>query len=81
MGHGSGGELAYVACGALDAVIKTEQTLIHFAGGRAIIEEAGGVFVDFTGKRCPTYFDKTKKVNYIGTNKSLITELLKYLRA
>ena len=42
VGHGSGGELSYVVAGFLDAVVKTDQVLMHFAGGRAIVEEAGG---------------------------------------
>jgi myo-inositol-1(or 4)-monophosphatase len=78
VGHGSGAEISYVAGGHLDAVIKTDQTLMHFAGGRAIVEEAGGVFMDFNGNRCPTYFDKNKKVDYIATNKHLQDQIRKY---
>ncbi len=79
VGHGSGGELAYVAAGYLDAVIKTGQTLEHFAGGRAIVEEAGALFVDFSGKRAPTLFDKTIKIDYIATNRLLLDKLLKFV--
>ena len=77
VGHGSGGELSYVAAGFLDAVVKTDQSLMHFAGGRAIVEEAGGVFLDFTGNRAPTYVDRTKTTNYIAcANKELAQKIL-----
>jgi fructose-1,6-bisphosphatase/inositol monophosphatase family enzyme len=80
VGHGSGGELAYVASGRIDAVIKTDQTVMHFAGGRALVEEAGGVFIDFSGKRAPTYFDKSRSIDYIAaSNKILAEDLLRYL--
>lgn len=80
VGHGSGGELSYVAAGFLDAVIKTDQSLMHFAGGRAIVEAVGGEFVDFSGKRAPTYFDRNKTIDYIAcSNKILAKEILKYL--
>ena len=80
VGHGSGGELSYVAAGFLDAVIKTDQTLVHFAGGRAILEAAGGVFSDFNNKPAPFYFDKGKKIDYIAcSNKGLSSKILKYL--
>lgn len=80
VGHGSGGELSYVASGFLDAVIKTDQTLMHFAGGRAIIEAAGGVFNDFSNNEAPIIFDKNKKINYIAaSNKHLVSEILKVL--
>lgn len=78
VGHGSGAELSYVAAGFIDAVIKTDQTLEHFAGGRAVLEAAGGVFVDFLGKRAPTYFDKNKKINYVAcANIDLARAILK----
>lgn len=80
VGHGSGGELSYVAAGFLDAVIKTDQALVHFAGGRAVLECAGGVFIDFTGHPAPTYFDKDKTINYIAcSNLTLAREILSYL--
>lgn len=80
VGHGSGGELSYVAAGFLDAVIKTDQTLMHFAGGRAIIEESGGVFVDFSGKRAPTYLDRNKTTDYIAaSNIELAREIISYI--
>lgn len=79
VGHGSGGELAYVAAGFIDGLIKTNQALFHFAGGRAILEEADGVFVDFHGESAPTYLDKNKITDYIACNKSLTQELLKYV--
>ncbi len=79
VGHGSGGELAYVASGALDAVIKTDQTLMHFAGGRALVEEAGSMFIDFDGQKVPTYFDKNKKVDYIACTPELSQNLLSYV--
>ncbi len=78
VGHGSGGELAYVAAGFLDGLIKTDQTLTHFAGGRAILEVAGGVFLDFSGNRAPTYFDKEKTIDYIAANTHLEQKLLSY---
>lgn len=81
VGHGSGGELAYVAAGFLDAVIKTDQALMHFAGGRGIVEEAGGVFIDFNGKRAPTYFDRRKTIDYIAcANKTLAEEILSIMK-
>lgn len=81
VGHGSGGELSYVAAGFLDAVIKTDQALMHFAGGRAVLEGAGGVFIDFTGVPAPTYFDKDKTTNYIAcSNMVLAKEILSYLQ-
>ncbi len=76
VGHGSGGELGYVAAGYLDALIKTDQTIEHFSGGRAIAEEAGVEFIDFTGKPAPIYLDKQKKIDYIACNKNLIAQLL-----
>lgn len=80
VGHGSGGELSYVAAGFLDAVIKTDQAHMHFAGGRAIVEAAGGVFVDFSGNLAPTYFDKEKTTNYIAcANEKLAGEIRSYL--
>lgn len=79
VGHGSGGELSYVAAGHLDAVIKTDQALFHFAGGRAILEEAGGVFLDFEGEPAPTYLDKNKTIDYIACNKILVQKLRKYV--
>lgn len=80
VGHGSGGELAYVAAGFLDAVIKTDQALMHFAGGRAIVEEAGGVFVDFFGNPAPTFVDKSKTTNYIAAaNIDLAKEIIGYI--
>jgi len=79
VGHGSGAELSYVAAGYLDAVIKTDQALFHFAGGRAILEEAGGVFINFSGKPGPTYLDKNKTIDYIACNKNLAPVLLKYV--
>ena len=81
VGHGSGGELSYVAAGFLDAVIKTDQALMHFAGGRAVLEGAGGIFVDFTGHPAPTYFDKNKSINYIAcSNITFANEILSYLQ-
>lgn len=80
VGHGSGGELSYVAAGFLDAVIKTNQALMHFAGGRAIVEESGGVFVDFAGKRAPTHLEKNKTIDYIAcSNNELAQDLLSYI--
>ena len=80
VGHGSGGELSYVAAGFLDAVIKTDQALMHFAGGRAIMEEAGGVFVDFIGNPAPTFIDKNKTINYIAaSNIDLAKEIIGYI--
>jgi len=77
VGHGSGGELSYVAAGFIDAVIKTNQAIMHFAGGRAIIEEAGGVFVDFLGEQAPTYLDRNKTINYIAaSNLQLAKEII-----
>ena len=82
VGHGSGGELAYVAAGFLDAVIKTDQTIEHFAGGRALIECAGGTFVDFSGNTPPTFLDKDKRIDYIGcANKVLANKLLDFVAA
>jgi myo-inositol-1(or 4)-monophosphatase len=51
VGHGSGQELAYVASGRLDALIKTDQTAVHYSGGRALVEISGAKFYDFSGKR------------------------------
>lgn len=79
VGHGSGGELSYVACGFLDGLIKTNQALMHFAGGRAILEEAGGVFLDFSGQPVPTFLDRNKTTDYLACNKYLASELLKYV--
>lgn len=80
VGHGSGGELSYVAAGFLDAVIKTDQALMHFAGGRAVLEGAEGVFIDFAGRPAPTYFDKDKTVNYIAcSNPTLAKEIQSYI--
>lgn len=80
VGHGSGGELSYVPAGFLDVVIKTDQALMHFAGGRAVLEGAGGVFIDFAGHPAPTYFDKNKTTNYIAcSNLTLAREILSYL--
>jgi len=80
VGHGSGGELSYVSAGFLDAVIKTDQALMHFAGGRAIVEEAGGVFIDFMGKSAPIYLDKDKTTNYIAcSNMTLAKEIISFL--
>jgi myo-inositol-1(or 4)-monophosphatase len=76
VGHGSGGELSYVSAGFLEAVIKTDQALMHFAGGRAILQEAGGVFVDFSGKAAPTYFDRNKSTNYIACANQKLAELI-----
>ena len=76
---GTGGELSYVAAGYLDGLIKTNQALMHFAGGRAILEEAGGVFLDFSGKPAPTFLDRNKTIDYIACNKNLASELLKYV--
>lgn len=79
VGHGSGGELSYVASGYLDAVIKTKQTLMHFAGGQAIIEAAGGVFLNFKGENAPICFDRNKKIDYIAcSNIVLAKKILKY---
>lgn len=80
VGHGSGGELAYVASGTLDAVIKTDQTLMHFAGGRALVEEAGGIFIDFTGKKAPTYFNRQQKIDYIACTPGLKNSFLDYVQ-
>lgn len=74
VGHGSGGELSYVATGFIDSVIKTDQALMHFAGGRAIVEEAGGVFVDFEGKKAPTYFNKGKTTHYIASSNLVLAK-------
>lgn len=80
VGHGSGGELSYVAAGFLDAVIKTDQTLMHFAGGRAVLEASGGVFVDFSGNPAPTFIDKNKSTHYIAcANITLAMEIISYL--
>lgn len=77
--HGSGGELAYVAAGFIDGLIKTDQSLMHFAGGRAIVEEAGAAFIDFTGNPAPTYFRKDQFTDYIAANKEVAQALLKYV--
>ena len=80
VGHGSGGELAYTAAGGLDAVIKTDQTLVHFAGGRAVLEAAGGIFYNFNGEPVPVYFDKNKKVDYIAAaNKNTFNLIKNYI--
>ncbi|MFC1647112.1 inositol monophosphatase family protein [Patescibacteria group bacterium] len=78
VGHGTGSELSYVAAGHLDAVIKTDQELMHFAGGRVILEAAGGAFINFQGNNVRTFLDRNKKVNYIATNKHLQRKLLEY---
>ena len=74
VGHGSGGELSYVAAGFLDAVIKTDQSIMHFAGGRAIVEESGGVFLDFFGKNAPLFLDRQKHINYLACNNNLLAK-------
>lgn len=81
VGHGSGSELAYLASGVLDALIKTDQALMHFAGGRALVEEAGGAFIDFSGKRAPTYLDRDKTTDYIACNAKLAKQLLEFVEA
>lgn len=78
--HGSGCELANVAAGHLDGLIKTDQALTHFAGGRAILEAAGGAFIDFNGRRAPTYLDKNKSIDYVACAKPLAQLLLKYVK-
>ena len=79
VGHGSGGELAYVAAGFVDGVIKTDQALMHFAGGRAVVEAAGGEFIDFQGNRAPTYLDRNKTTDYIACTPKLKERLLKFI--
>lgn len=79
VGHGSGGELSYVAAGYLDGLIKTNQALMHFAGGRAILEEAGGVFLDFSGQPAQTFLDRNKMTDYLACNKYVVSELSKYV--
>jgi myo-inositol-1(or 4)-monophosphatase len=79
IGHGSGNELAYIAGGQLDALIKTSQSPEHYSGGRVILESVGGVFVDFQGHKIPVILDKNVKIDYIATNKYLLDKLLLYI--
>jgi len=44
-------DLAYVACGRFDAYYETTLHPWDIAGGIILIEEAGGVITDFSGKR------------------------------
>lgn len=44
-------ELAYVACGRLDAFFEQNLKPWDFAAGTILIEEAGGTVTDFEGKR------------------------------
>jgi myo-inositol-1(or 4)-monophosphatase len=74
--HGSGMELAYVASGSLEAVIKTGQTAEHYSGGRALVEMAGGVFVDLDGEKLPVITDRKTKIDYIAAANREIAGLL-----
>ena len=79
--HGSGAELAYVASGRLDALIKTDQTAVHYSGGRALVEIAGAKFCDFSGKRARVITDNREKVDYIAVRgERLLEEILGYVR-
>lgn len=80
VGHGSGGELGYVAAGYLDALIKTDQTIEHFSGGRAILEEAGGLFMDFSGEPAPIILNKESKIDYIACTPALKNSLLAFTK-
>lgn len=72
---GAAFELAYAACGFIDACIL-EAHPWDFAAGAVILEEAGGKVTDFEGN--PVDFTKDR-INLIGSNGSIHQEFLDIL--
>lgn len=67
-------DLAYTACGRLDGFFEMELQPWDFAGGKIILEEAGGKITDFNGKS----IDVCKPGPVIATNGFIHEEILKY---
>lgn len=60
-------ELAFVACGRLDAFFEQNLKPWDFAAGTILIQEAGGTVTDFDGNRPVPW----KNCNIIGSNKKV----------
>lgn len=71
-------EICLVACGKVDLLIKSRQSIWDFIAGKLIVEEAGGKITDFEGK---TNWDWSGKANnnLIITNSILHEQFLKEL--
>lgn len=65
----------YVACGRLDACIKTAKDIFADVGSKLIVEEAGGKFTDFENKEW-----NVKSKNAIISNKILHNQIYKFLK-
>jgi myo-inositol-1(or 4)-monophosphatase len=71
-------ELCYVASGIFDAFIDMRNMLrvTDIAASKLIVEEAGGVVTDGTGKPLSTELDVTKRVNMVASNGMVHDKLL-----
>ena len=73
--YGSMGiDLAYCACGKIDALLSCESNLYDYAPGMLLLKEAGGIVTNFQGK---SWSSKDKTM--ILTNKFLAKEIVKIL--
>jgi myo-inositol-1(or 4)-monophosphatase len=64
-------ELAYVAAGRLDAVLKAKQPLYDYAAGLLILQEAGGMATDFDGSELATELTYRKVTDVFASNGKL----------
>lgn len=67
-------DLAYVACGRLDAIFFEDMAWWDFAAGKLLIQEAGGIITDFNNNA----IQKDSR-SFIGANKDIHKELLDIL--
>lgn len=74
-------EMAMVASGKLDAFVDLRGMLrvVDVAAGKLILEEAGGIITDATGKKLHLNCDMWQKTDLIGSNGLLHQEILKLI--
>jgi len=61
-------ELAYLACGRLDAALKAKQPLYDYAAGLIILQEAGGKATDFEGRPLRVELSYQKVTDILASN-------------
>jgi myo-inositol-1(or 4)-monophosphatase len=74
-------EMAMVAAGKLDAFVDLRGMLrvVDVAAGKLILEEAGGIITDATGKKLHLNSDMWQRTDLIGSNGLLHKDILKLI--
>lgn len=72
-------ELCLVACGRLDAAIRSCQPTYDYGMGKLVVEEAGGRVVDFSGGAIVPRRDRERHADLVAATPALVPALLAYL--